>query len=86
MSDPQNIRPRFVILISGQGSNMQAIVQACQSGACAAEVAAVIASRAHTAGLTWASEQGINTLGIAHTDFSSRESFDSALAEAIDQF
>lgn len=86
MSDPKNIRPRFVILISGQGSNMQAIVQACQTGACAAEVAAVIASRAQTPGLTWAAEQGIQTVGLAHTSFSSRESFDAALAESIDQF
>jgi len=86
MSDPQNIRPRFVILISGQGSNMQAIVHACQTGACTADVAAVIASRAQTAGLTWAAEQGIHTIGLAHTAFSSRESFDAALAASIDQF
>ncbi len=86
MSDPKNLRPRFVILISGQGSNMQAIVQACQAGECAADVAAVIASRAQTAGLTWAAEQGIKTVGLAHTAFSSRESFDAALAESIDQF
>lgn len=86
MSDPKNIRSRFVILISGQGSNMQAIVQACQTGACSADVAAVIASRAQTAGLTWAAEQGIQTIGLAHTDFSSRESFDAALAESIDRF
>jgi phosphoribosylglycinamide formyltransferase 1 len=56
MPDPKKLRPRFVILISGQGSNMQAIVQACQSGDCAAEVAAVIASRAETAGLAWAAQ------------------------------
>lgn len=86
MLDPKNIRTRFVILISGQGSNMQAIVQACRSGECAADVAAVIASRAQAAGLTWAAEQGIQTVGLAHTAFSSRESFDAALAESIDQF
>jgi phosphoribosylglycinamide formyltransferase-1 len=86
MSDPKNIRPRFVILISGQGSNMQAIVQACQAGECAADVVAVIASRSQTAGLAWAAEQGIQTVGLAHTSFGSRESFDAALAQAIDQF
>lgn len=86
MPDPKNFRPRFVILISGQGSNMRAIVQACQSGACDAEVAAVIASRQETPGLTWAAQQGIQTTGIAHTAFGSREAFDAALAEAIDQF
>jgi phosphoribosylglycinamide formyltransferase-1 len=86
MFDPKNLRPRFVILISGQGSNMQAIVEACQIGDCPAEVSAVIASRAETAGLTWAAEQGIQTVGLAHTSFPSREAFDSALAESIDQF
>lgn len=86
MSDPKNLRSRFVILISGQGSNMQAIVQACQSGDCAADVIAVIASRAETAGLTWAAHQGIQTVGLAHTAYGSREAFDAALADSIDQF
>lgn len=86
MSDPVFERPRFVILISGQGSNMQALVRACQSGACQAEVSAVIASRAETAGLAWAASQGIETIGLAHTSFSSREAFDLALAEVIERF
>jgi phosphoribosylglycinamide formyltransferase-1 len=86
MLDPQKLRPRFVILISGQGSNMQAIVQACQSGACDADVAAVIASRAETAGLSWAAAQGIHTVGLAHTAYSNRDAFDAALAQTIDQF
>ena len=86
MLDPQKLRPRFVILISGQGSNMQAIVQACQSGACDADVAAVIASRADTAGLSWAAAQGIHTEGLAHTAYSNRDAFDAALAQTIDQF
>ena len=86
MPDPKKIFPRFVILISGQGSNMQAIVQACQSGACDADVAAVIASRADTAGLSWAAAQGIHTVGLAHTAYSNRDAFDAALAQTIDQF
>jgi phosphoribosylglycinamide formyltransferase-1 len=86
MPDPQKLRPRFVILISGQGSNMQAIVQACQSGDCAADVAAVIASRAETAGLAWAAAQSIRTVGLAHTAYPNRDTFDAALAETIDQF
>ena len=86
MQDPNNFRPRFVILISGQGSNMQAIVQACQSGICAADVVAVIASRSETAGLSWAKDQGIETVGLAHTAFPSRDAFDAALAESIDRF
>lgn len=86
MSDPQNILPRFVILISGQGSNMQAIVHACQSGACAAEVVAVMASRIETVGLSWAASQGIETIGLAHTDYDSRDAFDHALAQEIERF
>ncbi len=86
MSDTDFARSRFVILISGQGSNMQAIVQACQSGACQAEVCAVIASRVETAGLTWAASQGIETIGLAHTSFPTRDAFDGALAEAIERF
>lgn len=86
MPDPQNIRPRFVILISGQGSNMQAIVRACQSGECAADVVAVIASRADTPGLTWATALGIQTLGLPHTAYPNRDAFDAALADAIEQF
>jgi len=86
MPDPKFFRPRFVILISGQGSNMQAIMRACQSGECAADVVAVIASRSETAGLSWAAEQGVETVGLPHTAYASRDAFDAALAETIDRF
>jgi phosphoribosylglycinamide formyltransferase 1 len=84
MPDTPNSRARFVILISGQGSNMQAIVQACQSGRCSAQVVAVVASRAQTGGIAWAEEQGIATDVVPHVDFASREAFDEALANRID--
>lgn len=86
MSDPKFTRARFVILISGQGSNMQAIVRACQSGACAADVCAVIASRTETAGLAWAASQGIDTIGLAHSAYPNRDAFDAALAEVIERY
>ena len=86
MPDTPNSRARFVILISGQGSNMQAIVQACQAGRCSAQVVAVLASRAQTVGLAWAEEQGIATDVVPHVDFASREAFDEALAQKIDAF
>lgn len=86
MPDPNFFRPRFVILISGQGSNMQAIMRACQSGECAADVVAVIASRSETAGLTWAAQQGVETVGLPHAAYPSRDAFDAALAETIDRF
>lgn len=75
---------RFVILISGRGSNMQAIVQACASQRWPAEIAAVIASSPQAAGLAWAASQGIPTEAVAHRDYPSREAFDAALAERID--
>ena len=65
---------------------MQAIVRACQQNACPADVLAVISSRADAAGLAWVQGQGIATRVVAHTNFSSRETFDAALAAEIDQF
>ena len=86
MSEPEILRCRFVILISGQGSNMQALVQACQSKACLGEVVAVLSNRAQAGGVKWAQGQGIATEVIAHTDFESREAFDQALVAAIDRY
>jgi phosphoribosylglycinamide formyltransferase-1 len=71
----------IVILISGRGSNMQAIVEAGIPGA---RIAAVIANRPDAAGLAWAAERGITTLGLDHKAHGSREAFDAALADAID--
>ena len=86
MSEPQKAHCRFVILISGTGSNMQALVRACQSKACAGEVVAVVSNRSQAAGLQWAQGQGIATEVVAHRDFSSREAFDQALAAVIDRY
>ncbi|WP_459614392.1 phosphoribosylglycinamide formyltransferase [Bordetella sp. 2513F-2] len=76
---------RFVILISGRGSNMQALIRACRSEGWPADVAAVIASRPDAAGLQWAREQGIHTAGLDHKAYPSREAFDAALAAEIDR-
>ena len=72
-----------VILISGRGSNMEALVRACPAGA---QVRAVISNRADAAGLDFARAQGIATDVVAHRDFPSREAFDAALVQAIDRF
>ncbi|WP_225781021.1 phosphoribosylglycinamide formyltransferase [Xenophilus sp. Marseille-Q4582] len=78
----------IVILISGGGSNMTALVRAAQAGRWAerldARVAAVLSNRADAAGLRWAREQGLATAVVAHTDHASREAFDAALMQAID--
>lgn len=74
---------KIVILISGRGSNMQAIVDAGIHGA---QVAAVIANSADASGLAWAAERGIETAVISHREHASREDFDAALSECIDGF
>jgi phosphoribosylglycinamide formyltransferase-1 len=76
---------RIVILISGLGSNMQAIVRACRDEAWAAQVVAVISNRPESAGLAWAREQGLASEAIDHRAHADRAAFDAALAEAIDR-
>jgi len=75
---------RIVILISGRGSNMGAIVRGCADEPRPAQVAAVIANRPQAAGLAFAREHGIATAVVDHQRFSTRASFDAALAETID--
>ena len=75
---------KLVILISGRGSNMQAIVNACARERWPAQVAAVIANRPDAAGLQFAASQGIPTAVVDHRQFPDRPSFDIALANLID--
>ncbi|TDN68669.1 phosphoribosylglycinamide formyltransferase [Paraburkholderia sp. BL10I2N1] len=77
---------KLVILISGRGSNMEAIVRACSRERWPAEVAAVIANRPDAAGLAFAASQGIATTVVDHRQFPDRDSFDAALAREIDGF
>ncbi len=76
----------IVILISGRGSNMRSIVQACAAQAWNARIAAVISNRADAAGLDFARANGITTRVVNHREFASREAFDSALAAAVESF
>lgn len=75
---------RIVFLVSGRGSNMAAIVQACARERWPAEIAAVISNRPGAAGLAFAAERGIATATVDHRAFADREAFDAALAQAID--
>jgi phosphoribosylglycinamide formyltransferase 1 len=77
---------KLVILISGRGSNMEAIVRACSREGWPAQVAAVIASRPDAAGLEFAASHGIATAVVDHRQFPDRETFDAALAREIDAF
>ena len=79
----------IVILISGGGSNMAAIVKTAErdrwQAHYGAKVAVVISNRADAAGLMLARQQGIATRVLEHRSYSSREAFDAALALEIDQ-
>jgi phosphoribosylglycinamide formyltransferase-1 len=75
----------IVILISGRGSNMEAMVQACARERWPARVAAVLSNRAGAVGLEFARAQGIATEVVDHKGYASREAFDAALAGAIDR-
>ena len=77
---------QIVILISGRGSNMEAIVRACAGEGWNARVAAVISNRADARGLEFARQHGIATAVVDHTSFASRETFDAALADTIAGF
>ncbi len=80
----------IVILISGSGSNMQAIVEAARTQQWAEkqgiQVMAVLSNRPDAAGLAWARTQGLRTESLDHKAFASRETFDQALMQAIDAF
>ena len=80
----------IVILISGGGSNMAAIVKTAQQEnwqqRYGARVAAVISNKADAKGLVFAKEHGIATEVLDHKQFDSREAFDAQLAEVIDRY
>lgn len=81
----QNSTPSVVILISGRGSNLNALIDhAKQTGAY--QIRAVISNRPSAAGLALAQAAGLDTAILDHTEYDSRESFDSALAGLIDQY
>jgi phosphoribosylglycinamide formyltransferase 1 len=73
----------LVILISGRGSNMEAIVRACAHEAWPAQIAAVIANRPDAAGLAFAASHGIATAVVDHRQFPDRAAFDAALAQIM---
>jgi phosphoribosylglycinamide formyltransferase-1 len=76
----------IVILISGRGSNMEAIVRAQQAEAWPARIAAVISNKPDAKGLAFAQSHGIPTAVVPNKDFPTRDAFDAALQETIDRF
>lgn len=79
-------QPKIVILISGSGSNMHSIIQACQTQQIEAEVVAVISNNEQALGLQKAQQQGIDTQVVAHTQFASKAEFEQQLTHAIDDY
>ena len=77
---------RIAVLISGSGSNLQAFIDARDTGALPAEIVAVISNKADAAGLQRASAAGIPTAVLDHRDYDSREAFDAALQALIDGY
>ena len=76
--------PRLVVLISGRGRNLQAIVDATRSGRLRAEVALVLSNRNDAAGLDYARAAGIVTQVIRHQDHADRDAFDAQMLAVIE--
>lgn len=83
MTDPHAAARRFVILISGRGSNMQQIIEQARAQGWPAEFVRVIANEADAPGIEWAKRQGLATAVVAHREFADRQAFDDRLAEVI---
>ncbi|ESP92007.1 MULTISPECIES: phosphoribosylglycinamide formyltransferase [Pseudoalteromonas] len=75
---------RIVVLISGSGSNLQAIIDHCQAGKINGEIVSVISNKDDAYGLVRAEKANINTHLLSHKNFDSREAYDEQLAKLID--
>ena len=82
MSGPS--RPRLAILLSGRGSNMEAIARACAAGGIDAEIAVVLSDRAAAPGLERARDLGLAAATVPREAFPDRDSFEAALRQQID--
>ena len=78
-------RCNIVVLISGNGSNLQAMIEAIESGQISARISAVISNRSDAKGLIKAASAGIECHVLDHRQFDSREDYDLALMQCIDR-
>lgn len=74
---------RTAVLVSGSGTNLQALLDARAAGALAAEIVLVVSNKPGVAALARAASRGVATAVIAHRDFAAREDFDAALVAAL---
>jgi len=77
---------RVVVLISGSGSNLQALIDGVASGDLPIEIVAVISNRPDVMGLTRANNAGIPTLVLDHKNYATRDAFDTELMRTIDAY
>jgi phosphoribosylglycinamide formyltransferase-1 len=82
--DERGGRVRTAVLISGRGSNLAALIDACATPASSAEIALVVSNRAHAAGLQHAVAAGIAAEVIDHRGFAAREAFEHAVTAALE--
>lgn len=80
------MKKRLVVLISGSGSNLQALIDACSAQTINAEIVAVFSNKAGAYGLLRAQQAGIPALSLSPAEFSSRDAFDAALQTQIDEY
>lgn len=85
-TEPSEALPRLVVLISGNGSNLQVLIDAISAGRLPVRLVAVISNRPQAHGLQRAADSGIPTQTVDHTGFENRENFDAALQECIDSY
>jgi phosphoribosylglycinamide formyltransferase-1 len=83
MSDRDGGPPRLGVLVSGRGSNLQALIDAIVRGELHASIAVVISNIAGVAALDRAAAAGIDTRVLSHRGWASREDYDGALADAL---
>ena len=77
---------RIVVLISGNGSNLQAIIDGCHNGSISGEVVAVVSNRPDVFGLQRAADSDISQQVVDHKLYATREDYDKKLQQVIDQY
>jgi phosphoribosylglycinamide formyltransferase 1 len=77
------MKKRTAILISGRGSNMQALVAAAGAADYPAQIVSVVSSRPDAPGLAWAQSQGLPAVALDHKAFGSREAFDAEVNASL---
>lgn len=85
MTEP-GTRGAVVVLISGRGSNLQALLDAARDGFLSGDISCVISNQAGARGLVRAAAAGIPSVVVAHCDFNSRDDFDAELARRIARY